>query len=511
MPPPLTQENTNRVVVPLDVAICATIFVVVTAVGALREGYGIDDWMQIVGPSDVWLVFHGRWLTHALSEYFFAGHYFPGFQLFVAFVAFFSSARLVSRYSALPAHRVLVTCLTFVIGVNHFYMVEVMIFSSHVATYAAAVAGSLFAFHLLVDACRRSTASKLGAVVVSGVLLSAALGIYQTSALAGGIIFSLVIMRPERFSVKHIATLSVLSFAATALALLLYFIALYSYQAATGIYEPPPGTPVGESRRDYFLTGVLDQYRYMHRILLDLHSLNSSWNMPEAPKWLQRFAALAIGGFVAAAVVRTVLSRDRPGGGAIAGLRIAAGAVLALFVLPILFLFVVDSFPAARVFGYIGFTYAAVAAVAATHLVRGTAGSLSSILARAAHALMLGIALGYAWLAAAVWDDRARIDDRNRAIAHAIFARVSSLEGYNGEPFAIYGRLNFNDLSWGGPVGYSAFAGEGTVNAIFAELYNLPWTPLTLAHSPAHCPAFPHHDSVFLHEGHAIVCLEAFE
>ena len=88
---------------------------------------------------------------------------------------------------------------------------------------------------------------------------------------------------------------------------------------------------------------------------------------------------------------------------------------------------------------------------------------------------------------------------------------TSSLEGYQGDSFSIYGRVTYPDLSWGGALGLSIFVGTRSIYSAFREMYNLSWKPVGIDESPRTCPEFPAEKSVFLHQGKAFVCLVASE
>lgn len=485
---------------PCDLAIAAAVFLTITVPGVFSEGYGTDDWMQIGGPDDEWLFHYGRWATHGLSLLM-NGHFLPGLQLAVAFLALFATARILARHAVAEPMRGTAAVLIFVLGLNHFYMTETLSFASHLMGYPLAIAASVAGFDLLYQALDRPRPAAIRAICAAAALLALALGLYQTFALAGGLIPALVLLRHDRDDLRRVGRYLGLCLVGAGLALGLHLAARVLYQDLTGI-----ATPAGYDLRVSYFPHPLQTLMGLPEVLADLHSSNIDQGFPAALRWINRgffVLVLAYAGFawLARPVAR---SGESPLGSA---LRLVSATVAVLAILPVLFLFFVDVYLAGRAFGYLGLAYGA--------LVAGCAGLLSRPGGHPGPAAWVGLGLLAAMavfqtaITAAVWDDRARIAARDEALAGAVIARLSALPGYRGDAFRVFGGRVYRDLNWGGALGLSVFGGARGDLSIFRELYATGWLPAPAVAPPRPCPAFPADGAVFLQGGVAWVCLEA--
>jgi len=479
-----------------DIAICAALYVIIVVSGVLTEGNGTDDWLQIDEPFNEWVPHYGRWVTDLISRWFFHGHYLLPLQLVVAFVAFVYVARTVAGHVVECAWQPCATALLFALGVTHLYMTEMLSFSSHIMGYALAIAASVAAFDLLAPDHPTCWPAWVR-VIVAAQQLAFSLGSYQTFALAGGIIAMAVLMRADRHDSRQVGRYWPLGALATVLALALYAGELFIYVWALDFgslnmdYEGAPMT-------------LAERLRTLPNVLLQLHTLNASAGLPRPVRLLNLLffvALLALGGLIVLRLARK--------GRFDAASRVAVGAALAFFVLPILFVPITKSYIAGRAFAYIGFFYGGVLLAAVTTAQRIAGRPAPDWLSRASALLLVAMALTYGAITMRVWDDRARIDARDRALAATMMARVSALPGYQGGAFHIYGWKRYPDLAWGNVLGLSIFVGDWGDYSIFKELYGIGPVPTGVVASPRACPAFPAEQSVFMDNGAAFVCLEA--
>ena len=501
--------------------LCALAYLAVTAPGLLTEGFTSDDWQQLQGAPDLW-VGVGRWTTHFLSSTVFAGHYVLPLQTALAFACFAWISYLLAHYAVAEKLKPAAMALIFVVGVNHIYMSDVLVFASHVFGYPLALALSLSSFHLLriMDASW-SPLRKAAIFIAAAQLLALSLGLYQSFAVFGLLIPILVLMKTEIRAIAPALRYFLMCIGASVVALMIYFLELNLYASVTGLSFLGLDTQslTLMSNGPTWWESLVHKVRYLPGTLNKLHSL-TSLRVPAELMWFNR-SFLAIILLMASAVAGFALLSEQKAKPFIMrmldGGRVLFSVGAALFIAPLLIYFTFAPYLPPRATGYLGFTYAAVF-LAALALLTDLANeeARARLIKYAGLTFLCSVGVVYLLVASMVWQDRKRIGDRDLELARAIFTRVSSLPGYDGSAFLIYGGVEYDKrIMWGSSLSRTVFRKYKVSEPnevrmqIFKEMYNLPWTADVVPESPRPCPAFPAYASVFMHEGTAYVCLDA--
>ncbi len=482
-------------------ALAAGLFLLVTGYGVLNDGYHSDDWRHIAGVSPLWTAVEGRWLLEVIFRDLLGERFLLPIQLALAFPCLYWAAHILSRWAAAPTLRPAATLAVFAIGTNHLFMADVLSFASNVFAYPFALALSVVAFELVARAEGKARALQVAAVLAAGQLLAFSVAIYQTFAVAGLIVPVLALVRADRVSFATAVRLAVLGAIASVVAIGLYLLEWRLYAATMGIEIEARRFQAADA------AGFRAKLGELPTLIRGLHT-GTLMRLPfslRAAMGLFSLVGLGLLGFAALSWRGGARART------LAAARMAIGAGLAFFVFPILFWLAYegDSVPP-RAFGYIGFWTAAVF-VAGLTLAAHRLPRLRAALAAAGLGVLGFMAAIFALTASAFWSDSARIGERDRELARAIYARLATLPGYSGPPFRLVGSVKRSDLSWGTLAGWSSLHAGNPRLGIFREMFGLPDTIASLPVSPRRCHAFPAAGSAFIHEGMAYLCLEEFE
>ncbi|MDH5528646.1 MAG: glucosyltransferase domain-containing protein [Paracoccaceae bacterium] len=473
---------------------CLAVYLSGTAPWLVMDGPNPDDWRQMAGapaggmPLN-WTTEEGRWAMDLIFVYLFGERFLTPLQVALAFPCFFWIAHCLAGRAAPHDLEAPATVLIFAFGLNHIYMVDALNFSSHVFPYPLALVLSLTAFSLMEF--ERGLWWRLP---LAAQMLAISAGIYQPFAIFGIVLPLLALMRTDRYSVGVALRFILFGILAGVLGLFLYFL---EWQVLVSI---DPHTAEVNRIGSMGSRELIAKLPALPNLWQSMHT-GGLQNVPFALRLvhLALVATIALG--VGFAMVNT-MQRSRTTL-AMTMARIGVAPVAILFVVPTLIWFTYPStWMPGRVVGYLGFFVSGVAVCVLALL--PTRVRLFGFIALA------GTASIYLFVASAAWHDQVRTGDLDRELARAILARVSGMQGYDGQPIRLIGEVP-SPNSWGGLLGWRVFHEGNPVPGIFREMYGFGWDAESLLVSPRPCPAFPAYDAVFMHQGRAHVCLSKVE
>lgn len=482
---------------------CALIFALTTLPGLLFDGRNADDWRHLAGaPGDVfpgvWTTVEGRWAMDFLFVYVFAERFHTVIQAFLCFVTFvwisFSVARVTAPKTQIP----LSSLLLFAWSANHIYMVQALSFSSHVFAFPLALAFSLQSFRIFQGlAATQFNLKRIFLFALAVQLLALSAGLYQAFAPFGLILLAIAMIRVDEYDIREIVRFVIIAGIGATLGVILYVV---EWLAAVQL------APLTEEYQRFdqpTLASTIDKVSALPRMLVRSHG-GGMMHLPPVLRYVNLAALGIVSGIVGWAALLQLSTRFE------AALRILLGAALGLFIIPIIISFTyLELWVPARVVAYISFTSGAVL-IAAITVVNASPRAFSPTL-RAVGIALSALTVGIGGLvSSAAWNDHGLAAERDKELARAIYTRVSATEGYDGSAFHMSGGIDYPDLVWGGPVGWTVFHKGNPYSAIFHEMYDVDWHAVFVEDSPRTCSAFPAYDSVFLTENQTVhVCLQA--
>ena len=483
---------------------CAALYFAVAARGILTAGRHPDDWRQLGEGSSIWLSDEGRWAMDLLFRALFSEQPFLSLQTIAAFGCFLWISYLLARHAAPAPWRAAAMAAIFALGVNHPYLCDALHFDSHVFAYPLALALSATAFDLVARKAARGFAHSAAAVLIGAQLLALSLGLYQSYAIFGLMVPALIAMRGTSASIASLVRLGALS-----LAVIILGVAIGSIERT--LYVDLTGAAKGAARFapadiSIFLQKLVDAPEFYKRLftggLLHMPSLTRI-----APAALIAATAAAAG----ALIVIRALDPQRAMQRFMNALPAMAGSFAALFVIPGAFWFVIAAWDApARAVGFIGFAAGGALIAALSGVITHLAIKRRHVMGGATAVMISAMALGFAGVASNIWRDRAAISNADVALARRIDEKLSALDGFHGDEVRIIGAVEFPRLSWGRSLDVSVFHLGNPDYAIFRKLLGRTYDVKSMMLSPQPCAAFPEDGSVFLFEGKAHVCLNAF-
>ncbi|PPB79724.1 glucosyltransferase GtrII-like protein [Albidovulum inexpectatum] len=468
---------------------------VTAAAGILADGHHSDDWRHMAGASDLWVAVEGRWLLDAIFRFVLGERFLLPMQIALAFPCLWGFSTIIARHAASPTMRPIATLAIFAVGTNHLFLADALSFASSVFAYPLALVLSAAGYDLITRQAR-TPIRRFAQLLVSAQLIAASIGIYQTYAVAGLIVPTVVLIRSDRHSFPAALRVAALGAAVSVAAIAVYLVEWRTYAAVMDMTI--------ESRRfqPVTLDGLFEKLREYPALIKSLHT-GSIMQIP-------RPVRMAMGLFAAFSILMPILGaavmRGRQGP-ALNILRSAIGAGLAMFIFPTLFwLFYAGDAAPARAFGFIGFWSASLVISGLSLLEDRTLRVLRPGQAIVG-AAVTAMAMLNAFVVSAFWSDSAHLGQRDEELARAIHARLAATQGYDGT-FRLAGGIQDRSFSWGTLAGWTSFHAGNPSIGLFREMFGLEGSFAALPVSPRACHGFPAAGSVFRHEGKTYVCLQ---
>lgn len=491
------------------VLVTALVFFWITGNGVLHAGLNPDDWRQLGRVPPEWGGSNGRWAMDLLYRFLFQARFVEPLQLVLAYGVFLYIAMSLARAAVGERYAGVAAIGIFLIGVNHPYMTDVLNFSAHVFGYPLALALSLAAFSIAINAWRRERLVFTGlTLVAAGQLLALALGFYPSFALFGLVLPAMALIRTDLVDHRQAARIVVSAAVVGLLGLAIYLLEWQAYRQFGHFYSQ-----ADLLAGDYYEFGAPS----LDVILLKLENFGSFlktvyggalWDIRPANIFYEAMALLTAAAWGLAAFLDG-LRGSSPADRTLSLLRRILGVVGAAVVIPTLFWFIyVDLFAPPRSYAMVGFTVPAL-------LLTCVASIGASLPSRRGDQVMRWMGLAptaiaavvSVFVSAAMWNDQQRVAERDIAIATAIYGRLAALPGFDGKGFAIAGSKSDSALRWSVSVGWPVTEYSWAPNGLFRNLFGYPGRVDLVKRSPARCHAFPAADSVFLHDGRAFACL----
>ena len=494
---------------PGDIAallIAAVLFAAVTGYGTLHAGYNPDDWRHIHGDPS-WAEMQGRWGQDLIFHYVLGGSFHLPFQLLLAFVCFVAITRILTGLAAPLKGASWIGLAMFVTGVNHVYMGDALNFDAHTLAFPFALLMSLLAFLLLFTVVRPGGKLVRNALVflAASQLLAVSYATYQPYAMFGVVLPVLALILWDRFPLRTVIVLAVLSVAMIGLA-------LWLQRVEGDIIMSAQGRTTGSNR---FVTPGLGNLRAKLAMLPGSIRMVLTGRLLAPPVWVKLgvavFTLAAAAAPLAATLVRLWGGSESLAERTLAILRAAFGSLLIVVVLPVTFWFAtIENGLPPRAVAYYGFWLAALLC-SALALLAGARGDRwqTRALARLTFAALAGFAVVNAAASVALWRDQARLRNAELALAADVVAAVRQVPGHEGKTVRLIGSGSFPVRDWGAMLGAGVFQKNNPTHEIFSLGLGVPWQIVTAPLSAIACPAFPRAGSVFVRDGDVNVCLAA--
>lgn len=485
--------------------ICALFYVSITGIGLMIEGHNFDDWRHMHGASDLWAGPEGRWSMDFLFRYIMMERFHLPLQILLAFPCLWACSYGLAQYVRGPSADPLATIFIFLIGTNHIYMSSALMFNAHLFAYPFAFLLSFLAFHLaFITRHKSGMITRVGLVLVSAQLLSFSLGIYQTFALFGLAIPVLVVLRHDRFKLREEWPFILNCLIICLVGLLLYGVEWQLYVATL--------EPVDEFVRFFAptLDDLIAKVAHLPEFLVRTYA---GALVPSSMMYriVNAIAVVATAGVIGLSFVAALTDKAEPSTNArlFSALRIVVASVTLVVILPILFWFTYkEIYTPGRVVAAIGFWIPALLISALTLVRQASNIPAKKVVSVGVSAIFILLCAATVLTASETWSDRARIHHTDKNVAHAIYARVNSMEGHDGRTFRIVGGLDYSGFSRGGQIGWTTLHPMNQRMGIFKAMFNLDDFVASFSISPKSCEAMPSAAASYVYEGIAYVCLE---